>query len=74
MNDRLCLEELPESEFTPFPTIAGHFITAERSFRIYRGTIDKDHAGLDPRGYFGCALLAGGLHISGQPVDRVIRN
>lgn len=34
MNDCLGLEKFAEGEFAPFPTITGHFVSAERSFGI----------------------------------------
>ena len=51
MNDCLGLEKLAEGEFAPLPTIAGHLVSAERSFDILRRAIYVDHAGFKSVSY-----------------------
>src|SRR5215467_9491024 len=72
MNHGLGLEEVAERNLSPFPSISGHLISAKRRLRIFAGSIDINHAGLDPGGDLGSTILAGRLHIGCEAIHRVV--
>src|SRR5215467_13933724 len=74
MNHGLGLEKVAERDLSPFPSISGHLVAAERSLRIFAGSIDVDAAGLDLSGDLRSTILAGRLHIGCEAIDRVVCN
>jgi hypothetical protein len=63
VNHGLGLEKVAECDVSPFPSVSGHFVAAERRLGVFAGSNDVDHAGLDPSGDRCGAILAAGLHI-----------
>src|SRR5215467_359448 len=72
MNHGLGLEKVSKRDLSPFPSISGHLVAAERSLGVFAGSIDVDHAGLDPSGDLRSTVLAGRLHIGCEAIDRVV--
>jgi glc operon protein GlcG len=72
VNHGLCLQKIAERDLSPFPSIPGHFVTTERRLGVFAGPVDVDHAGFDPSGDRCGAILARGLHIGCEAIDRIV--